>query len=344
MSVATLQKEFNKLQTISEEAMKLFGKELFDIPVITTNASNEELLKELINLEQNADNNAQKTLLASISHLSQPVKLELLQLIASLTMTAQANENRLNVQKGGDNEIVDYEIPEQKKNKFLSNSSLFYSILGLFIGLTLLYFAHSNLNALQENYDIQIPGGFLSLLKEPTKTGGTLAKNVLSNLVERASSEIEKQTTRACTPQDGSWTTALIQTLWSPEDVVKCVVDTGLETGYIEAKRTAGEMTVTYNFIVKSVQVGTGMVCTFGGRTYYILDGRNNNKITQFIMDTVKRVPGLKQLLPSSDKLAIENRGGKRKSKKARKGKKSSKVRKGRKSKKARKSKKVKKA
>ena len=115
MSVATLQKEFNKLQTISEEAMKLFGKELFDIPVITTNASNEELLKELINLEQNADNNAQKTLLASISHLSQPVKLELLQLIASLTMTAQANENRLNVQKGGDNEIVDYEIPEQKK-------------------------------------------------------------------------------------------------------------------------------------------------------------------------------------------------------------------------------------
>lgn len=337
MSVVKKQKEFNQLQT---QAMELFGNKLFDIPVIPTNASNEELLEELTNLEENANNNAQKALLKSISHLSQPVKLELLQLIASLTMTAQANKNRLNVQKGGDNEIEEYdeEIPEKKKNAFLSNKSLFYSILGLFIGLVLLYFAHSNLDALKVNYDIQIPGGFLTLLKNPTETGGTLVNNVLSNLMERAASEIKSQTTRACTPQDGSSITALIQTLWDPQGVSKCAVDTGLETAFTEAKRTASEMTVTYNFIVKSVQVGTGMVCGFGASTYRIVDGNYDGKITQFIMDTVKAVPGLKQLLPSSkEPLAIEYSGGKRKSKKARKGRKSKKARKGRKSKKSRK-------
>ncbi len=74
------EKEFNKLQIISEEAMTLFGTELFNKPVISTDASDEELFEELINLEQNADNKAQKTLLTSISQLSQPVKLELLQL------------------------------------------------------------------------------------------------------------------------------------------------------------------------------------------------------------------------------------------------------------------------
>lgn len=340
MSISKNQKEFNQLQT---QAMELFGNKLFDIPVIPTNASNEELLEELTNLEENADNNAQKTLLTSIRHLSQPVKLELLQLIASLTMTAQANENRLNVQKGGDNEIVEYdeEIPEKKKNAFLSNKSLFYSILGLFIGLALLYFAHSNLTALKENYNIQIPGGFLTLLKNPTETGGTLVNNVLSNLMERAASEIKYQTTRACTPQDGSSITALIQTLWDPQGVSKCAVDTGLETAFTEAKRTASEMSVTYNFIVKSVQVGTGMVCGFGASTYRIVDGRNNNEITKFITNTVRKLPGLKQLLSTSDQLAIENRGGKRKSKKARKGKKSKKARKDKKGGKSKKSRKA---
>lgn len=338
----TSMKKHDDLQTISKEAMTLFGNDLFNMQVIPTDASNEELLEDLSNLEQNTDNKAQTTLFTSISHLSEPVKLELLQLIAYLTMTAKANKNIPNVLKGGDNEIEEYdeEIPEQTKNKYLSNSSLFYSILGLFIGLTLLYLAHSNLNALQENYDIQIPGGFLSLLKEPTKTGGTLVNNVLSNLMKRAASEINYQTTRACTPTDGSWATTLIQTLWDPQGVSKCVVDAGLETAYIEAKRTAGEMSVTYNFIVKSVQVGTGMVCTFGGSTYYILDGRNNNKISEFIMNTVKTVPGLRQLLPSSEQtLAIENgsTGGKRKSRR-RKTRKSKKTRKGKKGKKGRKS------
>ena len=112
----------------------------------------------------------------------------------------------------------------KKKNKFLTLKSLFFSILGLFIGLTLLYFAHSNLNVLKETYDIQIPGGFLSLLKEPTKTGGTLVNNVLSNLMKRAALEIKYQTTRGCTPTDGSWATTLIQTLWDPQGVSKCVV------------------------------------------------------------------------------------------------------------------------
>ena len=343
MDVTTMKKD-GDLQKLSEDAMKLFGNDLFNMQVISTDASNEILLKELSNLEQNADNNAQKTLLTSISHLSQPVKLELLQLIASLPMTEKAKI--LTLQKGGDdNEIVDYdeELPEQKKNKFLSNSSLFYSILGLFIGLTLLYFAQSNLNALKENYDIQIPGGFLSLLTNPKETGETLVKTVLSNLLKKAGSEIEYQTTRACTPQDGSSITALIQTLWDPSGVAKCVVDTGLDTAFIEAKRTAGEMSVTYNFIAKCIQVGTGMVSTFGGSTYYILDGRNDNKISRFIMDTVIRVPGLNKLLPSSEtQLVIEdgNIGGKiksrrrktRKSKKTRKGKKGKKGKKGRKS------------
>ena len=159
--------------------------------------------------------------------------------------------------------------------------------------------------------------------------------------MERAASEIKYQTTRACTPQDGSWTTSLIQTLWDPQGVSKCAVDTGLETAFTEAKRTASEMSVTYNFIVKSVQVGTAMVCGFGASTYRIVDGRNNNEITKFITKTVRKLPGLKQLIPSSDQLAIENRGGKRKSNKTRKGKKSSKARKG---KKARKSKKARKA
>ena len=338
MSVVKKQKEFNQLQT---QAMELFGNKLFDIPVIPTNASNEELLEELTNLEENANNNAQKALLKSISHLSQPVKLELLQLIASLTMTAKANENRLNVQKGGDNEIVEYdeEIPEKKKNAFLSNKSLFYSILGLFIGLTLLYFAHSNLNALQVNFDIQIPGGFLSLLTNPKETGETLVKTVLSNLIKKAGREIEYQTTRACTPQDGSRITALIQTLWDPSGVSKCVVDHGLETAFIEAKRTANEISVTYNFIATCIKVGTGMVSTFGGSTYLIIDGRNNNKISNFIMNTVKTVPGLKQLLTNSDQtLAIEDgsTGGKSKSKRG--GRKSKKSRKGKKGKKGRKS------
>ncbi len=338
MDVTTMKKD-GDLQKLSEDAMNLFGNDLFNMQVISTDASNEILLKELSNLEQNADNKAQKTLFTSISHLSEPVKLDLLQLIAALTMTAKSNENS---QKGGEDGDVVEEIPEQTKNKFLSNSSLFYSILGLFIGLTLLYFAHSNLNALQENYDIQIPGGFLSLLKEPTKTGGTLVNNVLSNLMKRAASEINYQTTRACTPTDGSWATSLIQTLWDPQGVSKCVVDAGLETAYIEAKRTASEMSVTYNFIVKSVQVGTGMVCTFGGSTYYILDGRNNNKISEFIMNTVKTVPGLKQLLPSSEQqLAIKDgsTGGKRKSRR-RKTRKSKKTRKGKKRQKGKKIKK----
>ena len=341
MDLSSMNKH-GELQKLSEDAMNLFGNELFNMPVISTDASNEELLAELTSLENNADNNAQKTLLTSISHLSQPVKLELLQLIASLTMTAKANI--LTVQEGGDDELVDYdeELPEQKKNKFLSNSSLFYSILGLFIGLTLLYFAQSNLNALKENYDIQIPGGFLSLLTNPKETGETLVKTVLSNLLKKAGSEIEYQTTRACTPQDGSSITALIQTLWDPSGVAKCVVDTGLDTAFIEAKRTAGEMSVTYNFIAKCIQVGTGMVSTFGGSTYYILDGRNDNKISRFIMDTVKRVPGLNQLLPSSEsRFAIEDSstGGKRKSKrKTRKSKKTRKGKKDKKSKKGRKS------
>lgn len=341
MDLSSMNKH-GELQKLSEDAMNLFGNELFNMPVISTDASNEELLAELTSLENNADNNAQKTLLTSISHLSQPVKLELLQLIASLTMTAKANI--LTVQEGGDDELVDYdeELPEQKKNKFLSNSSLFYSILGLFIGLTLLYFAQSNLNALKENYDIQIPGGFLSLLTNPKETGETLVKTVLSNLLKKAGSEIEYQTTRACTPQDGSSITALIQTLWDPSGVAKCVVDTGLDTAFIEAKRTAGEMSVTYNFIAKCIQVGTGMVSTFGGSTYYILDGRNDNKISRFIMDTVKRVPGLNQLLPSSEsRFAIEDSstGGKRKSKrKTRKSKKTRKGKKGKKGKKGRKS------
>ena len=71
-----------------------------------------------------------------------------------------------------------------------------------------------------------------------------------------------------------------------------------------------------------------------------LLDGRNNNKISEFIMNTVKTVPGLKQLLPSSEQtLAIENgiTGGKRKSKR-RKTRKSKKTRKGKKGKKGRKS------
>lgn len=332
-----LKKEFNKLQTISEEAMTLFGTELFNISVIPTNASDEDLLEDLKNLNENETNKSFKTLLTSISYLKQEHQLELLHLIASLTMTAKANENRLNVQKGGDNEIVEYdeELPEKKENKFLSNKSLFYSILGLFIGLTLLYFAHSNLDALKVNYDIQIPGGFLSLLTNPKETGETLVKTVLSNLIKKAGSEIEYQTTRACTPQDGSSITALIQTLWDPSGVSKCVVDSGLETAFIEAKRTANEMSVTYNFVAKCIQVGTGMVCGFGASTYRIIDGRNNNKISKFIMNTVKIVPGLKQLLPSSNEtLAIEDvRGGKRKSRKrGRKSKKSRKGKKGRKS------------
>ena len=131
--------------------------------------------------------------------------------------------------------------------------------------------------------------------------------------------EIKYQTTRACTPQDGSSITALIQTLWDPHSVSKCAVDTGLETAFAEAKRTASEMTVTYNFIVKSVQVGTTMVCGFGASTYRIVDGKNNNKITKFITNNLSKLPGLNQLLPSSDQLAIKNTGGKRKSKKARK-------------------------
>ena len=77
------------------------------------------------------------------------------------------------------------------------------------------------------------------------------------------------------------------------------------------------------------------MTWSFGGSTFLILDGKNDYKITKFIMNTVKSVPGLKQLLPSSNEtLAIEDvRGGKRRSRKrGRKSKKSRKGKKGRKS------------
>ena len=134
MSVV-LNNEFNKLHTMDVQAYELFGS-MASMKVIPTDAKDEELLEDLKNLNENETNKSFKTLLTSISFLKQEHQLELLHLIASLTMTARANENMKMGGDGHDN-IVEYdeELPEKKENKFLSNRSLFYSIVGFFIGL-----------------------------------------------------------------------------------------------------------------------------------------------------------------------------------------------------------------
>jgi len=302
-----MKNDFQRVQALSEEAMDLFGRELFSMPVIPTDASDEDLLRELKYLEQNVDNKAHRILITSISHLSRSVKLELLHLIASLTMTAKMNSN---IQQGGDDDkIVEYdeEVPERENNNYLSNTQLFISIVGLFIGLTLLYLAHSNINALKINYTIEIPGGFLSLFTKPAKTTGTLVNNVLLNIVTRAEEEIKFQTTR-CFTADNSWVSNTIQALWNPEGVAKCVINTSLETAHIEGKRIAGEVSNTCYFIKWCLFIGTGMVSTFGARTFYIIDGRNDHKISNFIKKTIKLVPGIKYLFSKSEQiLAIED-------------------------------------
>ena len=335
MSVV-LNNEFNKLHTMDVQAYELFGS-MASMKVIPTDAKDEELLEDLKNLNENETNKSFKTLLTSVSFLKQEHQLELLHLIASLTMTARANENMKMGGDGHDN-IVEYdeELPEKKENKFLSNRSLFYSIVGFFIGLSLIYYAFSNMKALGENVGVFMDKeSFINLFLRPKETAEKTFATIMNNIAARAAEEIKFQASRECGTADGSYISNMITALWNPAGKFNCIYDSSLETTIIEATRTKRELANNLSYIISFARIGTALTWSFGGSTFIILDGRNNNKISKFIMNTVKTVPGLKKLLPSSnERLAIEDvRGGRRKSRKrGRKSKKSRKGKKGRKS------------
>ena len=337
MSVV-LNNEFNKLHTMDVQAYELFGS-IASMKVIPTDAKDEELLEDLKNLNENETNKSFKTLLTTISFLKQEHQLELLHLIASLTMTERANENMKMGGDGHDN-IVEYdeELPEKKENKFLSNRSLFYSIVGFFIGLSLIYYAFSNMKALGENVGVFMDKqSFINLFLRPKETAEKTFATIMNNIAARAAEEIKFQASRECGTADGSYISNMITALWNPAGKFNCIYDSSLETTIIEATRTKRELANNLSYIISFARIGTAMTWSFGGSTFLILDGKNNYKISKFIMNTVKSVPGLKQLLPTSEqKLAIEDSstGGKRKSK--RRGRKSKKSRKGKKGRKTR--------
>ena len=339
-----------KLNTIDVQAYELFGS-IASMKIIPTDAKDEELLEEFKNLNENETNKNFKILLTSISYLKKEHQLELLHLIASLTMTSKANKNK-NIKMGGDghSDIVEYdeELPEKKENRFLSNKSLFYSVVGFFIGLTLIFYSFSIMKASGENVGVFIDKqSFINLFIRPRETAEKTFATIMHSIASKAADEIKFQASRECGTADGSYISNMITALWDPSAKFNCVIDSSLETTIIEATRTKKELTNNIYYIINFARAGSLMTWTFSATTYAIIDGRNDNKISKFIVKTAREIPGLKQLLPISNKnLEIEDiSGGKRKSKRrTRKTKKSRKSRKSKKSKKSKKSRKSRKS
>lgn len=308
---------------------------LLSTEIIPTDATDTQLMEEFKNI--NFGNNPR--LADAFKRLTNEVQTGLLHLIASLNFQS-------NGQMGGDTDIIEMPDTDKKKNTYL-NKNLVLSVLGLFFGLFLLLVAKNMATSLGGDYGLEINfTGFVGLFLNPLNSAKGTFQVIVNSLLEQTKDEISFQVERVCGAAGGGWVSNILITLQGPGKQFECALDVGNKIMGSEFALHQTKIANNISSITNLVRGGYSIACYSGAKTALILDGPSG-KISTFI----KNIPGGNMALTilgasddTNEQLAIVNGGGKRKSKKSRKGKKSSKTRRGRNSKKARKGRKSKKS
>lgn len=323
--------DLTKFDLIAKQELSV----LLSTEIIPTNATDTQLMEEFKNI-----NFGNPILVDAFNRLPIKVQTGLLHLIASLNFQSKG-------QTGGDNgETTEIARIDKKPNIYLTKD-LVYSVLGLFFGLFLLLVAKNMATSLGGDYGLEINfTGFIGLFLNPLSSAKGAFQVIVNSLLEQTKDEISFQVKRVCGAAGDGWVSNILITLQGPGKQFECALDVGNKIMGSEFALHQTKIANNISSITNLVRGGYSIACYSGAKTALILDGPSG-KISTFI----KNIPGGNMALTilgsgsnQDHQLAIKNSGGKRKSKKARKGKKTSKARKGRNSKRVRKSKKARKA
>jgi len=332
MSVVDYNKVLEKLKAFDMQAEKELSV-LLSMEIIPTNATDDQLFAEFKNI--NMGNPMFKD---AFKRLSNEVQTGLLHLIASLTMQSKKRQTR----GGGDDGVIVLPDIDRKPNTYLSNKNLVFSVLCLFFGLFLLITAKNMATSLGAEYGLEITfAGFVGSFLNPLSSATSTIQTIINSLLERSQQEVAYQVGEVCGAAGGGWVSNILTILQGPGEKIVCGLTVTEKVMTTEFALQQAKIVNNISSITNLVRAGYGIVGLSSGNIALMIEGPDGN-ISRFISN----IPGLKNALrlfgPGSGQpppLAITDgpTGGKRKSKKARKGRKSKKARKGRKSKKARK-------
>ena len=332
-----LENLLNKLQEVDEEGKEALTK-LATMKIIPTNATNEQLHEEFKNL--NLDN---KTLETIFYALPKDVQDGMLQFAAGLYFHSRGNQVKRG--GGGDKDIIEFEDEPRREPNIYLTKPFVTSVLVFIFGLFLLFTAKNMASSLGAEYGLEINfAGFVGLFLNPLQSAKGTFQVIVKSLLDKMSAELAFKIEEGCGAAGGGWINNLLVAIQGPGEHFQCALDVGNKVMGAEMQVQQARIMTNLSNITNLLRSGYAMIGLAGGNIAVMIDGPDG-KITRFI----ENIPGGTTLLGLmgsnvSKQLAIESRGGKRKSKKARKGKKSSKARKGRNSKKTRKYKKARKA
>lgn len=327
-----LENLLNQLQKVDKEGEEVLTK-LATMKIIPTNAKPEQLHEEFKNLNLN------KTLETIFYKLPKSVQDEMLHLAANLNFHSKGNQVK---RGGGDDDIIPLDgAPRREPNIYLTKPFV-TSVLVFIFGLFLLFTAKNMASSLGAEYGLEINfAGFVGLFLNPLQSAKGTFQVIVKSLLDKMSAELAFKIEEGCGAAGGGWINNLLAAVvGGPGDQFQCALDVGNQVMGAEMQVQQARILTNLNTITNLLRSGYAMIGLAGGNIVVMIDGRDGN-INKFI----KTIPGVTSVLSligtDQNQLAIEYGGGKRKSKKARKGKKSSKARKG---KKTRKSKKARKA
>lgn len=324
----------DQLQKVDKEGKKALTK-LVTKEIIQTDAKPEQLHEEFKNLNLN------KTLETIFYVLPKDVQDKLLQLAASLYFHSKGNQ----VKRGGGDDIIALDDATRREPNIYLTKPFVTSVLVFIFGLFLLFTAKNMASSLGAEYGLEINfAGFVGLFLNPLQSAKGTFQVIVKSLLDKMSAELAFKIEEGCGAAGGGWINNLLVAIQGPGEHFQCALDVGNKVMGAEMQVQQARIMTNLSNITNLLRSGYAMVGLAGGNIAVMIDGPDG-KITRFI----ENIPGGTSVLRLmghnvSNPLAITYGGGKRKSKKARKGKKSSKARKGRNSKKTRKSKKARKA
>lgn len=335
MSVTNFKKGLTELDTFDKKANKVLSKLFSTEEIIPTDATDTQLHKEFEKIVLN------KFLKEAFEELPKTVQTKLLHLIASLHYASK----RKTQTGGNDNDIIELPDIDRKPNTYLTKN-LVYSVLGLFFGLFLLLVAKNMATSLGADYGLEINfTGFVGLFLNPVNSAKGTFQVVVNSLLEQTKGEVAHQVERVCGAAGGGWVNNILVSLQGPGQRFQCTLDVANKVMGSEMQLQQTKIVNNLTYITNMVRAGYGIACYSATKVVLIVEGENGN-----VKQLMNQIPGGKLALKllgadaEMNTLAIENYGGKRKSKKARKVIKSKKARKAKKSKKARKVRKSKKS
>ena len=301
------------MNNVDIEGKKALTK-LVTMDIHPTDATNEQLREEFNNL-----NLGNKTLETIFYELPKDVQDGMLQLAAGLYFHSKGNQVK---RGGGDDAIIALDdAPRREPNIYLTKPFV-TSVLVFFFGLFLLFTAKNMATSLGGDYGVEINfTGFVGLFLNPLNSAKGTFQVIVNSLLEQTKDEIGFQVERVCGAAGGGWINNLLVAIQGAGKQFECALDVGNKIMGSEFALHQKKIANNISNITNLLRSGYAMVGLAGGNIAIMIDGPDG-KITRFI----KKIPAgtmLLNLMGSnvSNQSAIENRGGKRKSNKTRKGK-----------------------